>query len=439
MNVSTKQQRVAKLARENRTTGFTSLNHYIDYEWLHHAYKLTRKDGATGVDGVTAQEYEQHLETNLKDLLIRIKTGKYTAPAIRRVYIPKGNGGQRPLGIPTIEDKIVQRAVVMLLEPIYEQEFYECSFGFRKGRSAHDALRSLRNNIMDNGGRWVFEVDIQKYFDTISHKQLREFLAKRVTDGVIRKLIDKWLKAGILESGQLHHPNTGTPQGGVISPLLANIYLHYVLDEWFAKDAMPRMKGKCSVTRFADDFVMVFEHYTDCYRVQNVIHKRFERFNLTLHPDKTKRIDFRFAYRTENRSKGKAINFDFLGFTHYWGKSRNGKNVVLQKTEKSRLSRAIKEINVFCRDNRHKKVSDQVDRLNKKLVGHYAYFGITGNHKSLRSLHHQTCRLWHKWLSRRSRKSYIPWDKFNLILKRFPPAKPKIYHQYQISHQAARQ
>jgi group II intron reverse transcriptase/maturase len=327
----------------------------------------------------------------------------------------------------------------MLLEPIYEQEFYACSFGFRKGRSAHDALRSLRNNIMDNGGRWVFEVDIQKYFDTINHQHLRDFLAKRVNDGVIRKLIDKWLKAGILESGQLHNPTTGTPQGGVISPLLANIYLHYVLDEWFAKDVIPRMAGKCSVTRFADDFVIVFEHYNDCYRVQNVIQKRFERFNLTLHPDKTKRIDFRFAYRKENRRKGKAINFDFLGFTHYWGKSRNGKNVVQQKTAKSRLSRAIKEVNVFCRDNRHKNLSEQISRLNRRLIGHYAYFGITGNHKSLRSLHHQTCRLWHKWLSRRSRKSYIPWDKFRIILERFPLARPKIYHQYQISRQAARQ
>ena len=255
MNVSTKQQRVATLAKNYPARAFTSLNHYIDYDWLYHAYKLTRKDGAAGVDGITAQSYERQLDSNLQDLLKRIKTGKYRASAIRRAYIPKGGGKQRPLGIPTFEDKIVQRAVVMLLEPIYEQDFYDCSFGFRKGRSAHQALRILRNNIMDEGGRWVLDVDIQKYFDTINHKQLRQFLSRRVVDGVIRKLIDKWLKAGILEAGQLQKSVQGTHQGGVISPLLANIYLHYVLDEWFAKEVKPRMKGQCSMTRFSDDCV----------------------------------------------------------------------------------------------------------------------------------------------------------------------------------------
>jgi len=439
MSVLTKQQRVAKLARVHRTRAFTSLHHYIDYEWLYRAYQLTRKDGAVGVDGKTARQYEQALKSNLEDLLGRIKTGTYRAPAIRRVYIPKGNGKRRPLGIPTFEDKIVQRAVVMLLEPIYEQDYYTCSYGFRRGRSAHNALRNLRNKIMDEGGRWIFDVDIQKYFDTIDHTQLRKFLARRVVDGVIRKLIDKWLKAGVLESGQLQKSIQGTPQGGVISPLLSNIYLHYVLDEWFDKAVKPRMKCRCSMTRFADDFVMVFEDHNDVHRVKRVISKRFARYNLVIHPDKTKLVDFRFRYRKENRRKSKAISFDFLGFTHYWGKSRRGKDIVCQKTAKDRFRKALNEINAFCRNNRHKPLDEQWSRLNRKLVGHYAYFGITGNHKSLRNLEHQTCRLWRKWLSRRSRKSYIPWERFKLLLLRFPIARPKIYHQYYKPNQLVRQ
>ena len=207
---------------------------------------------------------------------------------------------------------------------------------------------------MDDHGRWILDVDIQKYFDTINHGQLRELLDKRVRDGVIRKLIDKWLKAGIMEAGQLSKPSQGTPQGGIISPLLASIYLHYVLGEWFESAVRPRMKGRCSLTRFADDFVMVFEDYQDCYRAQEVLGKRFEKYSLTLHPDKTRRIDFRFRYRKANSQRGKVVNFDFLGFTHYRGKSRRGKFVVHQKTAKSRLAKALKAINLFCKNNRHR-------------------------------------------------------------------------------------
>ena len=243
------------LARNDPAMAFTSINHYLDENWLLQAYRLTRKDGAVGVDGQSAADYARNLQGNLTDLLVRIKSGRYQAPNIRRVYIPKGDGKQRPLGIPTFEDKIVQRAVVMLLDPIYEQDFYDCSFGFRRQRSAHQALQSLRNDIMDHRGRWILDVDIQKYFDTIDHSQLRSFLSRRVVDGVVRKLIDKWLKAGVLESGSVTFSTQGTPQGGVVSPLLSNIYLHYVLDEWFAVDVKPRLKGASSLTRFADDCV----------------------------------------------------------------------------------------------------------------------------------------------------------------------------------------
>ena len=425
MLVSTKQRRIATLARDNPVMAFTSLNHYMDYNWLLQAYHQTRKDGATGVDGQTAEMYATQLESNLLNLLDRIKSGQYRAPAVRRTYISKGNGQQRPLGIPTFEDKIVQRAVVMLLEPIYEQDFYHCSFGFRRHRSAHHALQSLRNHIMDEGGRWVMDVDIQKYFDTIDHGQLRQFLARRVADGVVRKLIDKWLKAGILESGELYYPTMGTPQGGVISPLLANIYLHYVLDDWFTQVVQPRMQGRCSLTRYCDDFVMVFEEYMDCHRVEKVLPKRFGKFGLTLHPEKTRRVDFRFRYRRENIRRGKPVNFDFLGFTHVWGTSRKGHPVIYQKTAKGRLAKTLKSFSDYCRRNRHRPLDEQYATLNRKLRGHFAYFGITGNVKSLKLVHHQVRRIWHKWLGRRSRKSYIPWERFSPVPETLPPDTAK--------------
>jgi RNA-directed DNA polymerase len=239
-SVSTKQERIAKLAAENPVMAFTSLNHYLDAEWLRYAYECTRKDGAVGVDGQTGQEYAAHLEQNLQSLMDRLKSGRYRAPPVRRHYINKSDGGKRALGIPSFEDKVAQRAIVMLLEPIYEQDFLNCSFGFRTGRNAHQALRVLRHGIVGQGARWVLEVDVRKYFDSIDHAKLRELLARRVTDGEVRRMIDKWLKAGVLEEGQLSFPGVGTPQGGVISPMLANVFLHYVLDEWFAEQVQPR-------------------------------------------------------------------------------------------------------------------------------------------------------------------------------------------------------
>jgi RNA-directed DNA polymerase len=249
------------MARTNRDRAFSSLHHIIDMEWMQEAYRQTRKDGAAGIDGVTAQAYEANLGVNLQDLLDRIRSGRYVAPPVRRAYIPKADGSQRPLGIPTFEDKVAQRAIAMLLEPIYEQDFLPCSYGFRPGRSAHDALHALRTAFMTQGLRWVLDIDIVKYFDSISHSNLRSFLDQRVTDGVVRRMIDKWLKAGVLEDDTTSRTTEGTPQGGVISPLLANIYLHYVLDEWFETAARPRLKGRCILVRYADDAVMAFEDH----------------------------------------------------------------------------------------------------------------------------------------------------------------------------------
>lgn len=429
--VSTKRERIAELARIHPDLAFTSLNHYLDYEWLLYAYQLTRKDGAVGIDGQTAADYTANLEENLCDLLERLKSGRYQAPAVRRHYIPKGDGGQRPLGIPTFEDKVAQRAVVLLLEPIYEQDFHDCSYGFRPQRNAHQALRSLRNHIMDESGTWILDVDLRKYFDSIEYAKLRAVLDKRVVDGVIRKLIDKWLKAGVMEQGRLHYAASGTPQGGVISPLLANVFLHYALDEWFVKVVQPRLAGHASLTRYADDFVMVFRSISDASRVWKALEGRMQRFGLQLHPEKTRLIDFRFRRpQQQGWHSNMATTFNFLGFTHVWSKSRRGKWIVLQRTAKDRVARTLKAINERCRLMRHDPIREQQRRLSAMLKGHYSYFGITGNGRALRVVHHQVERYWHKWLCRRSRKSHIPWRNFQLLLKMLPLPRPQIMHCY---------
>lgn len=430
-SVSTRQERIAMLARNNPAMVFTTLHHYIDYDWLVRAYELTRKDGAVGVDGQTSREYAEQLNSNLESLLTRMKTGQYKAPSVKRVYIPKADGTQRPLGIASFEDKVAQRAIVMLLEPLFEQNFKNCSFGFRPGRSTHQALEHLRHQIMGNRGRWIIDIDIRKYFDTIDKSKLRELLDIKVKDGVVRKLIDKWLKAGILEGGKIHYTLKGTSQGGVISPLLSNIYLHYAIDEWFTKTVIPRMEGKCSLTRYCDDMVMVFERCNDCWKVFNVLGKRMNKFGLELHTEKTKIIDFRFQ-RPVHENKHKAdTSFNFLGFTHLWKKSRKGAFVVYSRTAKERLSKAIAAVNTYCKFNRHKSMSEQHRKLSLMLKGHYAYFGITGNYKSLDNLAYQVERIWQKWLSRRSRKSNINWQEFQSVLKKYQLPKPRIYHDFQ--------
>jgi RNA-directed DNA polymerase len=429
-NLSTKRRWIAELARTKPGTVLFSLHHVIDLEWMREAYRLTRKDGATGIDGATAADYAANLEANLMDLLDRIKSGRYHAPPVRRTYIPKADGTQRPLGIPTFEDKVAQRVIAMVLETIYEQDFRSCSYGFRPGRSAHQALRELYGVITRQGQYWVLDVDIRKYFDSIPHDQLRAILDQRVTDGVIRRMIDKWLKAGVLEDGLLRRVTEGTPQGGVISPLLSNIYLHHVLDEWFEGEVRPRMTGACTLVRFADDFVMTFKNHHDAKRVLEVLGKRLGRYGLVLHPDKTRFIDFRPERHGGTHPDCKEPPFDFLGFTHTWGKSQRGKNVVRQRTAKSRLARALTAINDWCRTNRHRPVLDQHTVLSAKLKGHYAYYAITGNMQQLQRYAQQATRNWRKWLARRTRSKRLPWDRFCAFLARHPLSAAKIIHRY---------
>jgi len=429
-NLSTKRRWIAELARRKPGEVLTSLHHVIDLEWMQRAYELTRKDGATGIDGVTATAYEANLEANLMDLLDRIKSGRYKAPPVRRTYIPKADGSQRPLGIPTFEDKVAQRAVAMVLEAVYEQDFRACSHGFRPGRSAHDALGVLFSVITWRRQHWVLDVDIRKYFDSIPHHHLRAFLDQRVTDGVIRRMIDKWLKAGVLEDGLLRMATEGTPQGGVISPLLSNIYLHHVLDGWFEDEVRPRLEGNATLVRYADDFVMTFETHHDAKRVLEVLGKRLERYGLTLHPDKTRFIDFRPQRSGGTQPGCKEPPFDFLGFTHTWVKSQKGKDVVRQTTAKNRLARALTAVNDWCRDNRHRPLLRQHARLSAKLVGHMAYYGRTGNIWQVGRYRQQVTKLWRKWLERRTRSKRLTWVRFNAFLVRHPLPRAMIVHRY---------
>ncbi len=426
--VSPKQERIAALAKQTPPMAFTSLAYLMDLNWLREAYRRTRKDGAVGVDGVTADDYEQDLEGNLQRLLDRAKSGTYRAPPVRRVYIPKGGSTteMRPLGIPTLEDKVLQRAVVMLLEPIYEQDFLDCSYGFRPGRSAHQALTSFRDQLMNCRGGWVLEVDIRKFFDNLDHGHLREFLRRRVRDGVLLRLIDKWLSAGVMEDGSVSYPDAGSPQGGVVSPILSNVFLHYVLDLWFEQDVKPRMRGHAFLIRYADDFVIGFSDKHDADRVMDVVPKRFGRFGLTVHPTKTKLVPFRRPpWRKQGRNGSRDDRpgtFDLLGFTHYWGRSQRGHWVVKLKTASDRFSRALRSIDSWCRDHRHWSLREQQQKLNAKLRGHYAYYGVTANSGALSRFLWEVERHWRKWLSRRNRSS-MNWARFRRILQRYPLAR----------------
>ncbi len=433
-SVSTRLQRIAQLAKEDRGRAFLSLAHHIDVDFLREAYRRTRKDGAPGVDGQTAADYEENLEENLRALLDRFKSGRYKAPPVRRVYIPKGNdpSKKRPIGVPTFEDKILQRAVAMVLEAIYEQDFLDCSYGFRPERSAHQAIGELWKGLMEMGGGWVLEADIEGFYDNLNPGHLRDFLDQRVRDGVMRRTLDKWLKAGVMEEGTLSHPTTGTPQGGVVSPILSNIYLHKVLDEWFEATVRPRLIGRAVLIRFADDFVLVFQLEADARRVLDVLPKRFAKYGLHLHPDKTRLMRFerpRKSEPTRAQSHEGPRSFDFLGFTHFWEKSRRGNWVVKRKTASDRSTRFLRKLNLWCQEHRHVPMALQHAQLLRKLRGHYGYYGITGNSKSLSSVHHWAKRMWRKWLSRRSRTSNLTWERFNLLLKRYPLPNPRICHE----------
>lgn len=429
--VSTIQQRIAELARERPSECFTALNHYLTVDWLKAAYERVNPKSAPGVDGQSWEEYGQNLEERLTDLINRVKSGRYVAPPVKRVYIPKGDGDRRGIGMPTIENKVLERAIVMLLEPIYEQDFKPFSYGFRPGRSAHQALGWIWSQCMNQGIRWILEVDIRKYFDTLKKAWLRTFLDRRVRDGVIRRLIDKWLAAGVWENGQLSYPEDGTPQGGVISPLLSNVYLHEVLDCWFVEEVLPRMKGRVFLVRFADDFILGFERKEDAEKVYRVLFKRFEKYGLSLHPEKTRLVPFGRPEATKDDSSSsgpKPGTFDFLGFTHFWGKSRTGRWIIRRKTMRKRFKRGLKEISQWCRENRHEPMLTQVEQLGRKLKGHFGYYGITGNFPALKRFRWGVIAIWRQWLARRGDPKGMSWERMHKLLDFFYVPAARVVH-----------
>jgi group II intron reverse transcriptase/maturase len=407
----------------------TTLAHHIDIVWLMEAYRRTRKDGATGVDRQTAEQYAANLEGNLRSLLDRAKSGTYRAPPVRRVHIPKGSGAEtRPIGIPTFEDKVLQRAVAMVLEAVYEQDFLDCSYGFRPKRSAHQALQALWVETTKMAGGWVLEVDIKKFFDTLDHGHIRAILRRRVLDGVLLRLIGKWLNAGVLEDGGITYPDAGSPQGGVVSPVIANIYLHEVLDMWFAREVKPRLLGRATLVRYADDAVLLFGREQDARKVMAMLPERFAKYGLTLHPEKTRLVEFlrpdRRASLGDDASP-RAGTFDLLGFTHFWGKSRTGKWLVRRSTAKDRFRRALKRVAGWCREHRHDDLRAQQQTLAQKLRGHFGYYGITGNFEGLQRFRHEVIHAWRKWLNRRSQRARMNWERMSSLLERYalPPAR----------------
>jgi len=412
---------IAMIAKENTELVFTSLVHRIDLSLLKKSFKQMRKNESTGVDKITAKEYAENLDENLYKLYQRLRRGQYVASPVKRIWVDKENGEKRPIGIPVLEDKIVQKAVTTILGVVYEPLFYDFSHGFREGHSQHLALEELRTKCNGMNINWIISADITGLFDNIDHQLLRQTIRRRVNDGGIIRLIGKWLNAGVVEGDEIIYPERGTPQGGVISPVLSNIFLHYVLDDWFVNEVRPRMKGKCFLIRFADDYIIGCQVKSDAQRLMKVLPKRFKRFKLSLHPEKTKLIPFG---KPTSCGKGQET-FNFLGFTFYWGRTLKGYWVIKKKTARKRLKRFLRMMWVWCKENRHDPMKDQHEMLCSKLRGFYQYFGVRGNYKVLEVAYEYAEKAWQRWLSRRSSKGYVLFED---LRKSHPLPKPRIVH-----------
>ena len=425
LDMSTELRKVAERAKREPAGRFHSLAHLIDVELLAGAFARLRNDAAVGVDGITKEHYGQELESKLKDLHERLRTKRYRHQPIQRVHIPKEKGRTRPIGISTIEDKVVQNALRTVLEAVYEQDFLDCSYGFRPGRSAHDAVRALTRAVDVGEANWILEFDIASFFDSVSRSHLSQMLQRRVADGSMLRLVGKCLHVGVLDGEEFSEPSVGTVQGSTLSPLLGNVYLHHVLDLWFVEEVKPRLRGKAILVRYADDGCFGFERQDDAQRVMAVLSQRLERFGLTLHPQKTRLLDFRRPPRS--RGEGRSpTTFDFLGFCWYWRRTRTGSWTVACKTRRARLMRAIRAVYEWCRDHRHLPVSEQHASLVRRVQGHFNYFGVNGNGPSLRRFHNRVWCSWYKWLNRRSQRARLTWKRYKDLLRDFPLPMPRI-------------
>jgi group II intron reverse transcriptase/maturase len=426
--LSPKLLKVAERAKREPEARILALAHLLDEELLKEAFDRIRKDAAVGVDGVTKEQYGERLEENIRVLHTQMREGRYRHQPIRRVHIPKAPGKTRPIGISTVEDKIVQNALTTVLGAIYEQDFLDCSYGFRPGRSAHDALRTLNAACMRNEVSWVLEADIESFFDSIDRKRLMEMLRQRVNDESFMRLVGKCLHVGVLDGEEYSEPDVGTAQGSTISPMLGNIYLHHVLDVWLDREVKPRLRGKVCLVRYADDLVIGFERREEAEMVMGMLRQRMAEYGLRLHPEKTRLVPFERPPSRSEGGKGPGT-FDFLGFTLFWQKTRKGHWGQNFRTRKARLQKAVAAIADFCRRHRHEPVKEQHASLCRRIHGHINYFGVNGNLASLAQLVRATKRNWYKWLRRRSNRTRLTWRSFGDILEAFPLPRPRIRKQ----------
>lgn len=422
--VSPRLVKVAERAKRYPEQRILALAQHVDVETMGRVYQHLRKDAAVGVDGVTVEKYGKQLEEKLQALYERMKAGRYRHQPIRRVHIPKDDGRTRPIGISTVEDKLVQGALKEILEAVYEQDFRPCSYGFRPGRSAHDAIRALNQAAGRGCVHYILEADIVSFFDSIDRKMLMEMLRARIADESLMRLVGKCLHVGVLDGEEYNEPERGTTQGSVLSPLLGNVYLHHVLDVWFEREVRPRLRGRSELLRYADDFVICFERAEDAVRVHAVLPERMKKYGLTLHAKKTRLLRFEPPPKDQG-GKGSAT-FDFLGFTLHWQRTLRGKWRLGCRTRRARLQRAIQAATEWCRRHRHLPVKEQRTALARKLMGHYGYFGVNGNLAGLAKLHFAVQRVWQKWLNRRSQNAHMPWRRFNELLRAHPLPAPRI-------------
>ena len=421
---------ISERARREPRYQFTCLAHLLNAGFLKECYYSLGRDRASGIDGVSWTEYGKQLDENLNNLVARMKVKRYKPQPAKRVYIPKNEHEKRPLGLPALEDKIVQKGISRVLEAIYEADFLNCSYGFRPARNCHQAINAVDKTIMTKPINHVIEADIKGYFDNVSHKWMVEFLQVRIKDPSFLLLIRRFLKAGYFEAGKIVAAEHGTPQGGNLSPMLSNIFLHYVLDLWFEKKVKPRTRGVCHLVRYADDFICMVQYTDDSERIEQALRKRFAKFELELHPEKTRVISFgRYERENAKRQNRRAGTFDFLGFTHYCDTSRKGKFIVGRKTSRKKFRMKCKEMNNWLRKIRNfKKAKEWWPVLQAKLRGHYQYYGVSGNMWSLKRFYRRVLYMTRKWLNRRSQRKSFNRKEFYKYLEHYPLPMPKIVH-----------
>ena len=426
----TKLALISERARKEPKYQFTSLAHLLNERFLKECYYSLGRDRASGIDGVSWKEYGKHLDENLNNLVTRMKAKRYKPLPAKRVYIPKNEHEKRPLGLPSLEDKIVQKGISHILEAIYEADFSDCSYGFRPNRNCHQAINAVDKTIMTKAINYVIEADIKGYFDNVSHEWMMEFLKVRIKDPSFLLLIRRFLKAGYFEAGKIVATEQGTPQGGNLSPMLSNIFLHYVLDLWFEKKVKPQVRGACYLVRYADDFICMVQYKDDAQRIEQALRERFAKFDLELHSEKTRVISFgRYERENAKRQNRRTNTFNFLGFTHYCDISRRGKYIVGRKTSRKKFRMKCKDMNNWLRKIRNfKKSKEWWPVLQAKLRGHYQYYGVSGNMRSLRRFYLLTKRMTLKWLNRRSQRKSFSRERFEKYLEHYPLPEPRIVH-----------